>query len=64
MYKSNDPIADYDRYDDALQREAAKRQKCAICGNPICVDDYYYEINDEKICEDCMIENYRLTMMD
>lgn len=31
---------------------------CEICGK-IIQDDFYYEINDAIICEDCLNENYR-----
>ena len=32
--------------------------KCEYCGQHI-QDEYYFEINDEIICEGCLMENYR-----
>lgn len=32
--------------------------ECEICGVTI-QEDYYFEINDAIICENCMVEQYR-----
>lgn len=46
------------------QEEALERlPKCCECGNPI-QDDYCFVINDEPICEKCLIENYRKSTED
>lgn len=51
----NDLFAEH----DAKQAQAlAKLQVCAYCGEPI-QDDFYYEINDEPICEECLKAHYR-----
>lgn len=52
MYKTDDPIADFDRYDAAQAREEAKRPHCEYC-EEVLWDSYYY-INGEIICEDCL----------
>ena len=57
MYRTDDPCADYDRFD--AEREAALEllPVCCECGERI-EDDFCFQINDEIICEDCM-EQYR-----
>lgn len=32
---------------------------CDCCGCGLYRGDYFYEINGEKLCEDCMDEEYR-----
>lgn len=53
-----------DNYDMLEQREIALEN--ALMNLPVCSDcgkfihtDYYYDINGELICEDCMNRNYR-----
>ena len=41
--------------------ENTKYECCSECGNPIYNGQSYYEINDMKLCEDCM-NNYRRIM--
>lgn len=54
--RTNDPIADFNRW-DAEQEEWRKRlPKCNACGEYI--DDYYYDI-DGGICQECLNERYR-----
>jgi formylmethanofuran dehydrogenase subunit E len=53
-----------DNYDLWKQHDAEQQLKldklplCSICEERI-QDDYYYEINDECICECCLAEYYR-----
>lgn len=53
-----------DNYDlwEAHEREQEKLleelPECENCGKTI-QDDFYYEINDSIICEDCLNDNYR-----
>lgn len=55
---TDDPIADFNRY-DAEQEEAMKKYpECAECGLRI-TDDYYYEVEGEILCEEHMNERYR-----
>ena len=58
MIFTDDPIADFERHDAEQQAELDKLPRCSICDVPI-QDDYYYEINDECICEDCLNDNFR-----
>ena len=34
-------------------------QCCSECGNPFEDGDKYFAINDEQLCEDCLIDKYR-----
>jgi hypothetical protein len=51
----------YDLWEDH-EREKEKLLEqlpnCEICGK-IIQDDFYYEINDAIICEECLIDNHR-----
>ena len=58
MTYTDDPVADFERYDAQRQRELAKLPMCSECGQPI-TDEYCFEVNDELICESCITENHR-----
>lgn len=60
MYRTDDPLMDFDRWERQKERMAEKLPECDYCGKP--VDDYYYNINGEIICEDCLNENFRVTV--
>lgn len=58
MSYTDNPIADFDRW-DAEQTEQLKRlPKCAECGEPI-QDEECFEINGELICPECLQNNHR-----
>lgn len=48
--------------DDAYEAELARLEKevpvCCNCDRPV-AEDYYYEINDEVICAECMEQCFR-----
>lgn len=54
---TDDPIADFNRYDREREAEEARYPKCHDCGEPMFEE--YYEFDGRKICPDC-IENYRV----
>lgn len=60
-------MKDYsDFYDDADYARAEEERKlpvCTCCGEVI-QDDYYYEIDDEILCEECLKDNYRKSVDD
>lgn len=58
MSRTDDPCADFDRWDAEQQMELEKRPECADCGQYV-QDDHYYLINDEVICPDCLEAGYR-----
>ena len=56
MYRTDDPIADFNRYDYEEQKGLASRPTCSGCGEPITTETAY-RFNDELICEGCMCEH-------
>ena len=55
---TDDPIADYAAYEAELERLENEVPVCSYCGRPV-AEDYYYEINDEVICAECMERDFR-----
>ena len=55
---SGDPLRDAEARDRDQQEGLDRLPVCACCGEPI-QDDYYYEINDEILCEECLNVNHR-----
>lgn len=58
FYRTDDPLADFDRWDAEQQAALNKLPKCAECGEPI-QDDCYYEINGECVCPACLDNNHK-----
>lgn len=56
--RTDDPHADFYRHDAAQEKWLARLPKCVECGEPI-QDEYFYLINDEPVCEECLIREYR-----
>jgi hypothetical protein len=58
MFYSDDPVRDFEQHD----REQAKRLEelpfCEVFGKPI-QDEHLYLINDEFVCEECLIRDFR-----
>ena len=55
---TDDPVADASAYDAELARLEKELPVCCYCNKPV-ADDYYYEINDEVICEECLRMHFR-----
>ena len=55
---TDDPIADYEAYEAELARLEKEVPVCDYCNRPV-ADDFYYEINDEVICAECMEQHFR-----
>ena len=62
-FRTDDPVADFERYDAEQQKELEKCPKCSECSEYI-QDEHYYEINDEVVCEECLNQNYRKNVED
>lgn len=62
MYTDN-PIADFLRYDSEQEKQLSRLPKCSECRERI-QDDEYYEIDRKLICPDCLIENHRFWTCD
>lgn len=58
MYRTDDPLADFLRHDAEEQAWLDSLPICAYCNEPI-QDEYYYEINDEPVCEECLNREHR-----
>ena len=58
MYYTDDPVADFDRYDAEQEKRLAELPECDYCGEKI-TDDYYYNINGDVICEECLKKHFR-----
>ena len=56
MYITDDPIADFERYDLEQTKLEAKLPHCDYCGAAL-YESYYY-INGETLCEECLIDNF------
>ncbi len=50
---TDDPIADFMAYDAERESELERLPVCSCCDEPI-QEDFFYEINDEVLCEVCM----------
>ena len=63
MFRTDDPHRDFDRWDDEQEEKLEKLPICSYCDQPI-QDDFYFEINGECICEQCLIDNHRKRVED
>lgn len=53
-----DAYSQWERHDAEQERKLAELPLCTYCEEHI-QDEYYYEINDENICPDCMESYFR-----
>lgn len=53
MFNTDNPIADFARYDTEAYEWQQRRPKCYVCGEPI-QEDYFYDINGFMICQECL----------
>lgn len=58
MFYTDDPLADFHRYDAEQQNKLNNLPRCSECNEPI-QDEFCYEVNDELICDECMRKNHR-----
>ena len=59
-YRTDSPLDDFTRWDMERERLAAKLPKCDVCGRT--VDDTYYNIYGETVCQDCLDKHFRVTV--
>lgn len=57
MTNSDDPLRDYNRWQDEMYLWEQSRPICVECGNHI-TGDYLWEIEGQNYCEDC-IDSHR-----
>ena len=55
---TDDPIADFERYDAEQGRQLDKLPRCCCHEEPI-QDEYLYDIDGEYYCEEGMKERFR-----
>ncbi len=60
MYRTDDPYADFCSHEREQERLAAQLPECDYCGSSI--DDHYFNINGDIICEGCLNDNFRVTV--
>lgn len=51
-------VEETNAYLDRQEKALEKYPICVYCGERI-QDDYYFEIDGEHICEDCLKDNFR-----
>lgn len=58
MFRSADPVRDWDRHCAEEERQLQRLPKCYECGEPITTEECYL-INGEYICPECLKDNHR-----
>ena len=58
MYRTDDPIADFNRHQEDMERRLEQRPRCSQCDEHI-QEEFCFEINGELICEGCMKMEFR-----
>lgn len=58
FYRTDDPVEDFLQHDAEQERELDRLPVCCECDQPI-QDEYFFEINGEPLCEQCLNENHR-----
>lgn len=53
MTYTDDPVKDYEKYYDDLERKLEELPLCSECGEHI-QEEMCYEINGEYMCDTCM----------
>ena len=60
MYRTDNPLRDFDRYDEERQRRLDRMPVCCHCGYPI-QDEECYELEEGKYtCPACLDEHYKV----
>lgn len=52
----NEPMIDFEKYDRMESEYRKSRPVCYYCEEPI-FEDYAYECNNHKYCEECFKDN-------
>lgn len=48
----------WERHEARVERRLSERPVCGDCGRPI-QDEYWFEVEGEILCEECMHDRYR-----
>lgn len=57
IYPSDNPNADFDRWDAEQNRLLEELPVCDYCLEPI-QDDHLYEIDDDYVCQECLEKHF------
>ncbi len=57
MYRTDDPLADFDRYEADREAELEKLPECAYCGERI-TEAFAFHIDGEWYHKDCFESEY------
>ena len=57
MYRTDDPLADFDRYETERERELERCPECSYCGEKI-TDAFAFHIDGEWYHKDCFESEY------
>lgn len=63
MMYSDDPVADFERYDAEQENELQRLPVCCECGNPI-QQEKAVRINGDWYCDECLDEMREYTTED
>jgi hypothetical protein len=63
MYRTDDPLADFDRYEQDREAEAEKCPECAYCGEKI-FDAFAFYIDGEWYHKDCLENEYYVEVVE
>ena len=63
MYRTDDPLADFDRYEQDREAELEKLPECAYCGEKI-TDAYAFHIDGEWYHKDCFESEYYVEVVE
>jgi formylmethanofuran dehydrogenase subunit E len=58
-FRTDDPVADFERHDREQARWLDSLPKCSICKNPI-QQELAFEKNGFWICDECFEDNKRM----
>ena len=58
MFRYPDPLDDHRAWEAELARLEKQVPVCDYCNRPV-PEDYYYEINDEVICAECLDRHFK-----
>ena len=63
MFITDDPLADFDRYEAEQQRRLERYPKCDYCDSHI-TDEFYYDLDGDIVCEDCLDRHFKKAVED
>ena len=58
FFYTDDPVADFDRWDAEQHRRLKRRPRCAHCDEYI--QSHYDRIDADTLCPDCLESDYRV----